>query len=242
MEPRQAIARGLVAAVMQTGGLLKDLTVRETVQYTASLFADTKPVDEVLESAGITGDRRPQGRQVLGRRAAAAPVRDGAALRPGAAAARRADHRHGRRGPPLVLVRDPRGRRAGPHGAVRDALPRGGRPVRRPDRADQPRPDRRRRHRQRDQGARLRPHRPRHAARRRHRRRSSRLGGVDGVEVRGDQVYVHAKDSDAVARYLLTETDARDLEITAHGPRGRLPQPDRRTPTRRPTPTEGALR
>src|SRR6187431_1926093 len=60
MEPRKAIARGLVAAVMQTGGLLKDLTVRETVQYTASLFADTKPVDDVLESAGITGiaDRR----------------------------------------------------------------------------------------------------------------------------------------------------------------------------------------
>ena len=55
MAPRQAIARGLVAAVMQTGGLLKDLTVRETVQYTASLFADTKPVDAVLESAGITG-------------------------------------------------------------------------------------------------------------------------------------------------------------------------------------------
>ena len=37
------------------------------------------------------------------------------------------------------------------------------------------------------------------------------------VEVRGDAVYVHAKDTDAVARYLLTETDARDLEITAHG-------------------------
>src|SRR3954469_18804578 len=55
MAPRQAIARGLVAAVMQNGGLLKDLTVRETVQYTACLFADTKPVDEVLESAGIAG-------------------------------------------------------------------------------------------------------------------------------------------------------------------------------------------
>ena len=38
-------------------------------------------------------------------------------------------------------------RRAGPHRALRDALPRGGRPVRRPDRADQPGPDRRRRHR-----------------------------------------------------------------------------------------------
>ncbi len=28
---------------------------------------------------------------------------------------------------------------------------------------------------------------------------------------------MHASDSDAVARYLLTETDARDLEITARG-------------------------
>ena len=41
-EPRQAIARGLVSAVMQTGGLLKDLTVRDTLRYTASLFADTR--------------------------------------------------------------------------------------------------------------------------------------------------------------------------------------------------------
>jgi ABC-2 type transport system ATP-binding protein len=43
------------------------------------------------------------------------------------------------------------------------------------------------------------------------------LGGVDRVEVRGEQVYVHATDSDRVARYLLTQTDARDLEITTHG-------------------------
>ena len=45
----------------------------------------------------------------------------------------------------------------------------------------------------------------------------SSLGGVDTVEVRGDQVYVHAKESDAVARYLLTQTDASDLEIVARG-------------------------
>jgi ABC-2 type transport system ATP-binding protein len=43
------------------------------------------------------------------------------------------------------------------------------------------------------------------------------IGGVDSVEVRGDSVLVHAKDSDAVARWLLTETDARDLEINAKG-------------------------
>ena len=55
LDPRQAIAHGLVSAVMQTGGLIKDLTVRETVEYTASLFADTRPVDEVLANAGITG-------------------------------------------------------------------------------------------------------------------------------------------------------------------------------------------
>ncbi|WP_308492436.1 ABC transporter ATP-binding protein [Microbacterium terrisoli] len=51
--PRGAISRGLVSAVLQTGGLLKDLSVRETAELTASLFADTRPVDEVLERAGI---------------------------------------------------------------------------------------------------------------------------------------------------------------------------------------------
>jgi ABC-2 type transport system ATP-binding protein len=43
------------------------------------------------------------------------------------------------------------------------------------------------------------------------------LGGVDSVEVRGESVIVHATDSDAVARYLLTETAARDVEIAAKG-------------------------
>ena len=47
--------------------------------------------------------------------------------------------------------------------------------------------------------------------------RLSAIGGVEGVEVRGETVLVHAQDSDAVARYLLTETDARDLEITSKG-------------------------
>ncbi|MGD0068489.1 MAG: ABC transporter ATP-binding protein [Streptosporangiaceae bacterium] len=54
MAPRQAVRKGLVAAVMQTGGLLKDLTVAERVQYTARLFAVSRPVAEVLERAGIT--------------------------------------------------------------------------------------------------------------------------------------------------------------------------------------------
>ena len=60
MTPHAAVARGLVAAVMQTGGLLKDLTVRESVEYVAALFPDARPVDDVLATAGITdlADRR----------------------------------------------------------------------------------------------------------------------------------------------------------------------------------------
>jgi ABC-2 type transport system ATP-binding protein len=43
------------------------------------------------------------------------------------------------------------------------------------------------------------------------------LSGVDSVEVRGDTVFVHAKDSDEVARHLLNNTGARDLEIVSRG-------------------------
>lgn len=51
--PADAIARGEISAVMQTGGLLKDFTVAETVAFTASLYPHARPVDEVLDRAGI---------------------------------------------------------------------------------------------------------------------------------------------------------------------------------------------
>jgi ABC-2 type transport system ATP-binding protein len=41
--------------------------------------------------------------------------------------------------------------------------------------------------------------------------------GAEDVEVRGDTVLIHSKDSDATARYLLTTTPAKDLEIIARG-------------------------
>ena len=43
------------------------------------------------------------------------------------------------------------------------------------------------------------------------------IPGADSVELRGDTVLIHATDSDAVARYLLTSTPAKDLEIIARG-------------------------
>jgi ABC-2 type transport system ATP-binding protein len=60
LAPRTAVAQGLVTAVMQSGGLLKDLTVGETVELTAALFAHTRPVAEVLDRAGLAdiADRR----------------------------------------------------------------------------------------------------------------------------------------------------------------------------------------
>ncbi|WP_210603729.1 ABC transporter ATP-binding protein [Brevibacterium oceani] len=53
MPPRRAVSRGLVSSVMQTGGLLDDLTVRETVEYTSAVFASSLDVDLVLKRAGI---------------------------------------------------------------------------------------------------------------------------------------------------------------------------------------------
>ena len=44
----------------------------------------------------------------------------------------------------------------------------------------------------------------------------TRLPGVRSVEIRGERVLIQTTDSDAVARYLLTATTARDVEIVAH--------------------------
>ena len=57
---REAVVAGRVAAVLQSGGLLDDLTVRETVRWIASLYPEPAEVDDVLERAGLLelADRR----------------------------------------------------------------------------------------------------------------------------------------------------------------------------------------
>ena len=52
--PRQAVSEGRVSAVLQTGGLLRDLTVRETVRIIASTFDTHRDIDDVLDSAGLS--------------------------------------------------------------------------------------------------------------------------------------------------------------------------------------------
>jgi ABC-2 type transport system ATP-binding protein len=60
--PAQAIAEGAVGAMLQTGGLLRALSVRELVAMMASLYPNPLPVDEVLELTGTTAiaDRRTE--------------------------------------------------------------------------------------------------------------------------------------------------------------------------------------
>ena len=53
--PAEAVQQGMVGAMLQTGSLLRDLTVRELVTVFASLYPKPLDVDEVLELVGITG-------------------------------------------------------------------------------------------------------------------------------------------------------------------------------------------
>ncbi|WP_159618621.1 ABC transporter ATP-binding protein [Ruania rhizosphaerae] len=52
--PRHAVAAGRVSAVLQTGGLLRDLTVAETVTLIASTYAEHAGIGSVIERAGLS--------------------------------------------------------------------------------------------------------------------------------------------------------------------------------------------
>jgi ABC-2 type transport system ATP-binding protein len=60
--PVEAIASGAIGAMLQTGALIRDLSVRELVDMMASLYPNPLGVDEVLDLAGISdiADRRTQ--------------------------------------------------------------------------------------------------------------------------------------------------------------------------------------
>jgi ABC-2 type transport system ATP-binding protein len=53
MTPQQAISRGTIGAMLQTGSLIRDLSVRELVTMMASLYPNPLPVDEVLSLTGV---------------------------------------------------------------------------------------------------------------------------------------------------------------------------------------------
>jgi ABC-2 type transport system ATP-binding protein len=58
--PAQAIARGQVGAMLQSGGLMEEVTVRELVGLACDLHPRAHPVDQVLAASDLTaiGDRK----------------------------------------------------------------------------------------------------------------------------------------------------------------------------------------
>src|SRR5579875_1300702 len=52
--PQEAVRAGLVGAMLQSGAVIRDLTVRELVTMMGALYPSPLPVDEVLEHAGLT--------------------------------------------------------------------------------------------------------------------------------------------------------------------------------------------
>jgi len=215
MSPSAAVSRGLVSAVMQTGGLLKDLTVRETVRLTASLYAEPRPVDDVLDRAGITHlANRLVGKCSGGEQQR---VRFALALLPDPAlmaldeptagmdvegrrdfwSAIRSDAERGR----TVLFATHYLEEADAY-ADRIILLRQGRIVADGTAAEV---------RSLSSGRSVRA-----SLAEADKRTLSSLPGVRSVEIRGDRVLIQTMDSDAVARYLLTATAAHDVEIVAH--------------------------
>jgi len=219
MDPARAIAEGRVSAVMQSGGLLKDLTVLETVQLTASFFRATRSVAEVMERAGIAdiGSRQVakcSGGQQQRLRFALALLPDPDVLvldepttgmdvegRRDFWNALRADAARGR----TILFATHYLEEADAY-ADRIVLVSHGRVV-----ADGSAAQVKNLASGRLVSARLAGLDERGADTLR------ALPGVQDVEVRGDRVLVRTQDSDGVARHLLTATSASDVEITARG-------------------------
>jgi ABC-2 type transport system ATP-binding protein len=214
--PRSAISHGLVAAVMQTAGLLKDISVRETLELTGSLFVHRASVDSVMKRAGIVdiGDRRVDkcsGGQQQRLRFAMALLSDPELLildepttgmdvagRRDFWAAIRQDASRGR----TILFATHYLEEADEY-ADRIILVRQGRIV-----AD-------------GTAAQIKAMAAGRTVRATIPGVTSQLlesvPSADSVELRGETVLIHSKDSDAVARFLLTHTDAHDLEIESRG-------------------------
>jgi ABC-2 type transport system ATP-binding protein len=213
--PHDAVALGLVSAVMQTGGLLKDYTVEETVRLTAVLFGRPRgAVNEALERAGIADI----GKRLVGKCSGGQQqrLRFAMALLPD---------------PELLILDEPTtgmdvGGRHDFWQAIREDA-RGGRTVifatHYLEEADAY-ADRvvfvRRGQIVADgtasevkamaSGRTVRATLPGVPV-----AELEAIAGVERVEMRGDTVYLHGRETDGIARYLLNSTAARDLEITS---------------------------
>jgi ABC-2 type transport system ATP-binding protein len=64
--PRDAVDGGMVGGMLQTGALIRDLSVRELIQVMASLYPDPLDVDEVIHVAGLQEAARQRTQKLSG--------------------------------------------------------------------------------------------------------------------------------------------------------------------------------
>ena len=64
--PSEAVAQGAVGAMLQTGALIRDLSVRELIAMVASLYPSPLDVDEVLELTGVREIARQRTQKLSG--------------------------------------------------------------------------------------------------------------------------------------------------------------------------------
>ena len=215
--PREAIRAGRVCAVLQTGGLLRDVTVRETVRMIASTYAAHTPVDDVIDRAGLApiADRRVSkcsGGEQQRLRFALALLPDPDLLildEPTAGMDVTARHEfwatmHADADSGRTVVFATHYLEEADSFADRIVLVAGGRVI-----ADGTTAEIRSRATGRQVSARLPA-----ATRPTGLRLLRSLPGVVELSERGDRVVVRTTDSDVAARVLLTELDARDLEVS----------------------------
>jgi len=218
-DPADAIAAGRVAAVMQTGGLLRDITVADTVALTAALFGRSGSPTPYLERAGIADladrmvgkcsggqqqrlrfamalvsepdllllDEPTTGMDVEGRREFWAAIRADAAAGRTVVFATHYLEEADTYADRVVLVSQGRVVADGSTAEVKSLA--SGRTVSARIDDDTARAD---------VAARLRG-----------------LDVVDAIDHRGARLVVRTPDSDAVARFLLTQTVASDLEVAS---------------------------
>jgi ABC-2 type transport system ATP-binding protein len=231
LPPARAIAEGRIGAMLQSGGLLPDLSVTEIITLAAALYPRRRPVAEVLGRAGVEDFAR----QRVGRLSGGQQQRVRFAMALVASPANPPDHAFGvpLPGPDLIVLDEPttgldvearrafwlamreetaRGRTVlfathyldeADAYADRIVLMRSGRIV-----AD---------------GS---PSHIKSLVSGRTIRATLRdadlnalagFPGVDTVEARGESVLLHCGDSDTALHALLNQTDAHDIEVTTHG-------------------------
>ena len=81
-KPSAAVSEGLVGGMLQTGALLRDLSVRDLVSMTASLYPNPLDVSEVITLTGLDGIAGRRTQKSVGRRDGARALRDRARRQP----------------------------------------------------------------------------------------------------------------------------------------------------------------